>query len=204
MKVLKYFLAFCALLAVFFLGLLLFAPWETLGVLGLDMFRLDAAKRGVYVRYDRFEENGGLIPAYRMRALDVETPMARVSLSNVTVGIPSISGVLSPGNLCRIAFAGGGITLVPNNELVLEAGRVTLGRDREAGALRVSDVQFTGDLQVSGDMTYNLQTRKMIESSIVFTVPDQIGAMLNNPIMARFVESNEKGEWRIRYEAQNR
>ncbi len=202
MKVLKYFLAFCAVLCIFFLGLLMFAPWQTIGIYGLDTFRLNAAEKSIYVYYDHFEANGGFSPAYRMRSLDIETPMAHVSLSNITVNILPFSSVFSLGGVCQVGFTGGTITLVPNNKLELSAGGATLTAGRET--FHASDVQITGDLQLSGDMAYNLQTKKMIDSSITFTVPEQLDAILRNPITARFIESNENGEWRIRYDAQDR
>lgn len=202
MKSLRYFLAFCAILCVFFLGLLVFAPWQTIGAYGLDSFRLNAAKSGTYVHYDNFVADGGFSPVYRMRVFDIETPMARVSLSNVTVRILPFSSIFSFGGVCVVDFSGGTITLVPNNKLELGSGHVKLAMTRKT--FRATDAQFSGDVQLSGNLVYDMQMKKMIDSSIMFTVPEHIGTMLKNPIVARFLESNEKGEWRIRYEAQNK
>jgi hypothetical protein len=202
MKFLKYFLALLAVLCAFLIGLVLFAPWQTLAVYGLDSFRLDAAKNGVYVSYENLDTSGALSPTYSMRAFDVETPMALVSLTGVRVEILPISSLMSSGAVCRVYFSGGTITLVPNTKLELSDGHVKLAMTRET--LRATDAQFSGDVQLAGNLIYDVGTKKIRESSIAFSVPEEINAMLKNPIMARFVESNENGEWRIRYEAQNK
>lgn len=194
------FFMLCALVA-FAVGLFIFAPWQTIGAYVMDVARTTASANGVYVHYDGYSATGTFVPTFSFRAMEVETPMAMLSLTNVRVTARPLSSLLSMSAVCDVSFASGTVTVISGKEMSIASGGARLSLSRATAA--ASDVRMTGDVQMTGSLTFDMTSRRIVNSTISFTLPTEWDAMLQNPLLSRFIERDERGGWRIRYEAKD-
>lgn len=200
MKVLKVIGLVILALFVFCVSLLFFAPWQTIGSYALESARLSALRSGFFIQYDPLEAAGLITPSFTIRQLGIEAPMALVELSNVEISARPISSLIRLGAAFDVDLQGGVISMAQGKEMNIGRGHLSVSVNRRV--LSVRDAQLTGDVTLSGGFTFDLQTGKMRESTLRFTVPQMIDSLLRSPLLSRFVEPSENGEWRIRYEAQ--
>lgn len=184
-------------IAVFVFGLYLFAPWETAGIYAMDMARLTAAKNGVFVNYSQLESRGRFFPEFQVRSLDIEGPFVKASFSDVVFRVSVVPSVLSGGAHCRILLGRGDISILPNVGMSLNSGSLRVALSD--GAMKLTHMQITGDLAAAGDLTYDRANRRVSHSTVLLKVPDNVSNILNNPMLSRYLESTQPGEWRIRH-----
>lgn len=202
MKPLKYFLAVLSIIAVFLAGMWVFTPWENLVMYALDSSRLNAAKNGIYINYGTMAVKGRLEPEIAIGNFNVETPLAKISVANVEAKISLLQSLASLGAVFDVDFRTAEITMVPKNQISMERGHARLAISNQA--IYVTQTDFKGDITVTGDAAYNFKDKKTISSTLLFEVPDDINSMLSNPMLGRYIESTEKGKWRIKHETQNK
>lgn len=202
MKILKVAACILTALIVFVIGVLFFAPWENIGIYAFDIARQKAQESGIYLSSDAFTASGGLTPRFTMRTMTIDSPFAQVVLSNVLLSVFPFKSIASGGAAFSIEFAEASIKMISNIDMAAVGGRAQMTATPRV--MRCSDISMNGDMQLSGGFSFNMETRKMIESSVTFSVPDNIGNLLKNPMLSRFLEQAPSGEWRIRYEAQDR
>ena len=202
MKYLKYIAVAGVAFLAFALGLWLFAPWQSAGIYALDFIRLNSARNGVYMNYDDYESVGVFRPVYQVGKLDIENPFSKVTMSDVTIRVSPLSSLLSGGPVCHVEFAGADVAFLPNNSLTIGRGSAHLAATGDL--IQITDANVEGDLQVTGDITYSRGPQRGIRhSTLLLKVPDNINAMLSSPLLSRYVESENPGEWRIKYAAAN-
>lgn len=199
MKALKFLFTAFVVLFLFLLGVWIFAPWQQAGLYVLDSVRLMCAKNGVFMTYSDFSHEGLLSPVFRMKSFDIESPVAKVVMSDVVVEILPIASLISGGASCRVRFGGSEIVMIPNNRLSITHGDVTLSANESSISATGADI--AGDLSVTGEATYNRNDGTIPYSTLLLKVPDNLGALLSNPMLSRFIESAGQGEWRIKQNA---
>ncbi|MDR1915501.1 MAG: hypothetical protein LBQ58_02880 [Synergistaceae bacterium] len=203
MKYLKIFTSFIFVLIVFFIGLCFFAPWSAGGVYILDSIRLNAARKGVYISYNNMRADGAIFPIYHIESIDIESPVSKITVSDITVKMRTLASLLLRGVSFSAYFGNTDILVIPNNSVNLQRGNLNLSATRNA--ISVSDTDIEGEISVTGDIVYNLVQKKVTESSVAIKVPPNINVLLSSPLLSGYVESTNPGEWRIRYNAvQNR
>lgn len=203
MKYLKFLAASVIALAVFVIGVLFFAPWDAGGVYALDAVRLEAARKNVYISYGGMSSAGLLFPVYHIDSIDIESPVSKVTISDVTLKARFLASVLSEGVSIAVEFGGADILVVPNNRVNLRRGSVKISAAGDV--ISASDTDIEGEISATGDIVYNTAQRRVTDSSIAITVPPGINALLSSPMLGRYLESANSGEWRIKHNAsQNR
>ena len=199
MKVLKVLVLALFSIIIFFIGVWIFAPWQQAGLYALDSVRLMCAKSGVFMTYNDFRQEGVLSPTFTMRSFDIESPVAKLALSDVVVEILPLDSLLSGGASCRVRFGRSEIVMMPSNRLSLVRGSVTLAANQST--ISASDADIAGELGVTGDATYNRINGTIPHSTLLIKVPENIGMLLSNPMLSRFIESAGQGEWRVKQSA---
>ena len=199
MKVLKVLVLALFTIVIFFSGVWVFAPWQQAGLYVLDSVRLMCAKNGVFMTYSDFRQEGVLSPTFKMRSFDIESPVAKLALSDVVVEVLTLESLLSGGASCRVDFGRSEIVMMPNNRLSLVRGSVKLTANENTISARDADI--AGELGVTGDATYNRTNGTIPHSTLMIKVPDNIGMLLSNPMLSRFIESAGQGEWRVKQSA---
>jgi hypothetical protein len=199
MRFLRYFLYSVFFAAALLAGMWIFAPWNECAELAFNSARLEAARRGYYVTYGGMEQEGIFPPSYRFREMDVEGPMTKATFSDVTVRLEPAGSILSRRASLRIGFGEATVKYLPDNSLFLERGEVSVAAG--AGVISVSDADIGGDLELPGDMVFDVEAGNIRESTMTFSVPPEIGVILGSSVMNRFVESVSPGKWRIRENA---
>lgn len=202
MKVLKGIAIILCALAAFVIGVLFFAPWESIGLYAFDTARQRAQENGIYLGYDGLTASGGLQPTFSIRAIEIDSPFSQAVLNNVRLTVFPFRSAAFGGASFAVEFSGGTLKLVPNISISIGGGRAVLTATRRQ--IRADSVEMGGDMKLSGSLMYDLEAKRILESTVQFAVPDNISVLLRNPLLSRFVEQTPTGEWRIRYGAQNR
>lgn len=199
MKYLKKPIQILTLLAIAMVGLWFFAPWKTIAAYALDSVRLSAARNGVYIAYDRIETRGRFQPEFIVSGLQAEHPAAKLDLPTLRVKLLPLASLRTFGVAAQIQFDTATITTITRNTFELTGGSTRFIASRNAVAL--VDTRVAGNLDAKGDIHYDTRQKKITDSSLTFSVPDRLNAILSSPIFGRFLESPRQGEWRIRYHA---
>lgn len=201
MKILRALALILASLFSFAVGLLYFAPWHNIGAYAIDKARTSAANAGTYIYYDHLIVDGGFVPEFRISLMDIETPVASVTLEDLRIAPRAISSIFGLSPAADISYRKGKIKMLPNNELTLDDAAMSVRYG--GGAVELSGVGVTGDLKMQGDIKIDIDSRKIIYSTISFAVPDSLSMIMKNPLLSRYIEQGDDGAWRFRYEGQH-
>jgi hypothetical protein len=199
MKIIKFFSCALLFLAAFILGCFLFAPFDEAGELALAYARLAAARRGYYITFDDFSRSGILNPSYKITSLDVEGPMTKITFSEMNATVLTLPSLLSRQARARVRFSETGVLFVPNNSLTITSGAMNLSTDGRH--VYVADAAVEGDVRFAGDITFDMKSGEITESTATLSVPPLINALLGSQAAASFVEPVSPGEWRIKSNA---
>jgi len=199
MKPLKYIGRIILFLVVFFAGLLVFAPWDELGMLAFEEIRAIAAKQGYYLTCMAIRREGLFPPRYVLLEMDTEGPMTKVTFEEATVRVEPLRSVLSGKAAFRMEFTNASVRYIPNSNFSMTHGEMQV--EANAANVTLKNIMVDGDLKMNGGMKLGLRDRTIIESDAVMTVPPELNMILSMPMMGRFVESVSPGEWRIRANA---
>jgi hypothetical protein len=197
MKFLKYFLYAVFFAAAALVGLWVFAPWDECAMLALNAARLEAARRGYYVTYGGMEQDGIFPLSYRFREMDIEGPMIKATFSDCVIKLKPAVSVFSRRVSLHAGFGGATVRYIPDNNFVMDSGEMDVAVGN--GIIAVSDADIGGDIELAGDMVFDVETESITESTMILGVPQEIGMILG--AMNRFVESVSPGKWRIRENA---
>jgi hypothetical protein len=207
MKILKIIFSALLTLAAFMAGVWLFAPWEDGGLYAFDKVRLASAEKGWYLSYNGFESSGRIFPEYRIRSLDIEGKLLKTSLADVRVRLLPLSSALAGAPVCYLEFAGGRTSLYVLESVLKDifshdGGRLWLTLSRKK--VKAEGAFVGGDLQVTGDLSYDRGKRAFTENTILIRVPENIDLMMKgvgSQYAGRYLEAAGPGEWRIRENA---
>jgi hypothetical protein len=199
MKIIKCLLCLIFFLATFTVGCFIFAPRDEAGKLAIAYLRLIASRQGFYVTYDDFAWSGVFNPSYRITELDAEGPMTKITFQEARATVYPLSSVMSRSALVRLQFGETGVLFIPNNTLNLKSGEMDISV--ASNLVSVTNANVEGDIQLSGDITFDFAARAITESTATVRVPPLVNAMLGAQAAARFVEPVSPGEWRIKKDA---
>ncbi|MDR1481644.1 MAG: hypothetical protein LBI74_03365 [Synergistaceae bacterium] len=211
MKRVLWFVLFAVLFAASFTTAAWFlGPWRSAGVYALDLIRLQAARRGIFVTYQSIEKNGYLTPTFNVSGVDAENRFVKLSLSNVSVKLLPWSSLLARGGSCAVEFGDGEINTIVGKRLNIGGGSLNL--TASGSLLAASNARIGGDVNVTGSVVYNMSSGNIIGSSLLLRVPEDIDSALSmvvsNPRLGgeisgigRYIESSGPGEWRIKQDA---
>ncbi|MDR1472694.1 MAG: hypothetical protein LBS75_09230 [Synergistaceae bacterium] len=203
MRYLKFFAYAAAAMAALVAGVFFFAPWDMGGMYVLDSIRLEAAKRGVYISYGGMRAEGTIFPVYRIDSVDIESPVSKMTVSDVKVKTRFLASLLSGRASFAAEFGGTDILVIPNNRVNLQRGEADISAAGDA--ISVSGADIEGEISATGDIVYDIAQRRVTYSTIAIKAPPHINALLGNPLLSRYLESANPGEWRIKSNAsQNR
>ncbi|MDR1885476.1 MAG: hypothetical protein LBQ56_04320 [Synergistaceae bacterium] len=175
------------------------APWTEAGIYVMDVIRLQAARRGVFITHQDIEKSGYLTPIYRVNSLEAENPLVRASMSNVMIRILPLSSLLAFGGSCQVQFGDSEFDLMTGDSLNVDGGAARL--TASGNLLIASDVQVKGDVGATGGIVYNLSSGGIVGSTILLRVPKNLDGMLSSPFLSPYVEPGGPGEWRIKQNA---
>lgn len=184
---------------VFLVAFWFLAPWERLGAYMMSEMKLAAAKNGVYITFSGLETKGVIMPSYTLTDFKVEAPVVMANLSNIKITLLPFSSLTSGGVACALDFGKGDITIFPKNKLDVKDGSLKL--INSASDLKLANVWLEGDLEMSGQLTYNKTEGSITDNALLFKVPENLRAMLASPLLEKYVESVSPVEWRIRQDA---
>jgi hypothetical protein len=199
MKIIKCLLCLIFFLAAFAAGCFIFAPRDEAGKLALAYLRLAASRQGHYVTYEEFSGSGVFNLSYRVTSLDAEGPMTKITFSDARTTFYPLSSVMSRRVRMRLQFGETGVLFIPNNTLSLKSGTMDISANRNL--ISVTNANVEGDVQLSGDITFDAAAGEVTESTATVRVPPLVNAFLGTQSAARFVEPVSPGEWRIKKNA---
>jgi hypothetical protein len=199
MKIVRY-LGGCVLfIAVFFIGLWTFAPWDGFGLLAFEELRAAAARSGYYVTCASIRREGLFPPRYRVFEMDVEGPMTKITFSEATLTIEPIRIAVLRKAAFSAEFSGADVRYIPKNGFAMSFGKARIAADSKI--LSLDDMEIEGDLKMSGRIVIDASSRNILESEAVMNVPPELNMILNAPMLSRFVEPVSPGKWRIKANA---
>jgi hypothetical protein len=135
-------------------------------------------------------------PRYIFSNFDVEGPMAKATFSEASAKLDPIRSALSMKAVFHVEFSDASVRYIPKNGFNVNYGKFRVEAGRQEVFL--GGIDIGGDLKMAGDLAVDFARKKVLESTVVMTVPPEINMILNAPQARPFVEPLSPGEWRIK------
>jgi hypothetical protein len=184
-------------------GLIIWAPWEAGAIYAVEKARIEAARMGYYVTFDRLESSGVVRPELRFVSLDIEGPMTKMTFAELSLKPRPVASLISGSARMSMEFGPVLVAFIPNNSLTLSGGRMNMSLSPDSAS--ISEANVEGEMSMTGDIAFDFKNRAILSSTAVMKAPPYINMLLGTPVLRGLVEPVSQGEWRIKSNApQNR